>query len=190
MDVDIDLKTDFDPLQFFKTGIRASMIKEGELLKHPAGIYFQSVPKDQLTGLCAIPYDAAEQLGLLKVDFLHLSVLDHFTSKEQIRILSKTPPDWSLLEDRNVVKKLFHIHNYYNLVQKVRPKSVSDLADLLALIRPGKKKFLDGYLFDRDKVRPFLYQKEEGQYAFKRSHAISYALTIVLQLHLIKGKIL
>jgi DNA polymerase III alpha subunit len=190
MDVDIDLKTNFDPLDYFKTAIRASMIKTDELVKHPAGVYFQDVPVDAITGLCAIPYAEAEELGLLKIDFLHLSLLDNFDSKDEIRTLLKTEPDWFLLESASNVSKLFQISKHYDLVQRIKPRSVQDLADLLALMRPGKRKLLDAYVRDRENVRHALYMKEEGQYSFKRSHALAYALTIVLQLHLIRGGIL
>lgn len=190
MDVDIDLKTDFDPLDYFKTAIRASMIKNGDLAKHPAGVYFQDVPVDSITGLSAIPYEEAEELGLLKIDFLHLTLLDNFGHKDEIRALIKTEPDWFLLESASVVMKLFQIHKQFDLVQRLKPRSVEDLADLLALMRPGKRKLLDAYVQDRTNVRHLLYVKEEGQYSFKRSHALAYALTIVLQLHLIKGGIL
>lgn len=191
MDVDIDLKTDFDPMDYFPMAVRASMIKENDLVKHPAGAYFQSMHKDKVTGLAAIPYDRAEELGYFKVDFLHLSVLNFFDSKEEIRELSKIPPDWALLESAVVVKKLFQLHRHYDLVQQVKPRSVEELADCIALIRPGKRKLIAAYLKNKTEARKFLYRKEENeQYSFKKSHAIAYALTIVLQLHLIKGGIL
>ena len=57
MDVDIDFKTTFDPLEYFDTAIRASMVsKERQLIKHPAGVYFQSIPVDSVTGFAAVPY--------------------------------------------------------------------------------------------------------------------------------------
>lgn len=34
MDIDIDFKTTFDPKEVFKTCIPASVIKDGELVKH------------------------------------------------------------------------------------------------------------------------------------------------------------
>ena len=47
MDVDIDFKTTFDPLDYFDEAIRASMVnKDAQLIKHPAGVYFQSIPQD------------------------------------------------------------------------------------------------------------------------------------------------
>ena len=191
MDIDLDLKTDFDPLTFFPEAIRASMVKNNELTKHNVGVYFQSIPVDKMTGLAAIPYEQAEQEGYFKIDFLHLSVLDDFNSKEEIRQLLKIEPDWKLLMRPDVVERLFQIHRQYDLISKLAPKSVEELADAIALMRPGKRHLVDAYLKDKSLIRKELYKKpEDGKYYFKKGHAISYALNIVLQLHLIKGKIL
>lgn len=192
MDVDIDFPTTFEPETLFRTAVRASMIKNGDLVKHPAGMYFQTMPKDVATGLAAIPYDKAEQLGYTKVDFLHLSILNEFESKREIRVLLQTPPDWHLLESAVVVSKLFQIHKHYDLLQQVKPRSVEQLADCIALIRPLKRKLLSAYLKEPKVVRDrLLYVREEGdKTSFKKCHAIAYALTIVLQLHLIKAGIL
>lgn len=191
MDIDIDFRTDFDPLKYFNNAIRASMVKDHQLIKHPAGAYFQPIPVDSVTGLAAIPYEQAEELGYFKVDFLHLSLLDCFENKTQIRTLLKQEPDWSLLEDKNVVEKLFQIRNHFDLVSQIKPRSVQELADVIAILRPGKRKLLKEYLKDQKKVRPFLYrQNNEDKSAFKVSHSIAYALNIVLQLHLITGGIL
>ena len=147
--------------------------------------------KDRISGFAAIPYDEAEELGYFKVDCLHLSVLDYFGSKNEIRTLIKKEPDWMLLESAVHVQKLFQIHRHYDLISKIKPKSVIELADTIALIRPGKKYLLNAYLKNKELVRPEIYRKpDDGSYSFKKGHAISYALTIVLQLHLIKGGIL
>lgn len=189
MDVDIDFPTNFDPLEYFDNAIRASMIKKGQLVKHPAGAYFQTIPVDPKTGLAAIPHKEAANLGYFKVDFLHLSVLDWFSDKNQIRTLLRQEPDWALLEDPDEVAKLFQIHKHFRLVDKVKPTTVIELADIIALIRPGKRKLLATYLADPKGTRKELYNVvNKGDY--KKSHAVAYALTIVLQLHLIKGGIL
>lgn len=190
MDIDIDLQTNFDPLDIFKEATRASMVKNNDLIKHNVGVYFQSIPIDSMTGLAAIPYQQAEEVGYFKVDFLHLSLLDVFETKEEIRELLKLEPDWSLLLKEDVVEKLFQIHRQYNLVSKLAPKSVEELADCIALMRPGKRHLVDAYIKDKTLIREELYRKpEDGKYYFKKPHAISYALNIVLQLHLIKGGI-
>lgn len=190
MDIDLDLQTSFNPLDYFDAVV-ASMEQNSVLKKHPAGIYFQDIPKDNISGLSAIPYKEAEELGYVKFDLLHLSILDMFEDKEEIRILIKQEPDWSLLEVEENVEKLFQIHNNFKIIQAIKPKSVIDLADCLALIRPGKRKFLKAYLVNKDAVRAVLYMKNNSDsYIFKKGHAIAYALTIVLQLHLIKAGLL
>ncbi len=191
MDVDIDLKPNFDPLKYFKEAVRASMVKNNELVKHPAGAYFQSIPVDSITGLAAIPYEQAEEAGYFKIDFLHLSTLDYFDNKQQVRTLLKKEPDWLLLQSPDVVSKLFQIHKHYNLLVQMKPTSVQELADVIAIVRPSKRQLLKSYLKDKEAVRPFLYrQRDDDKSSFRRSHSIAYALTIVLQLHLIKAGIM
>lgn len=187
MDIDLDLQSSFNPGVFFNKGVQASMVKTGKLVKHPVGIYFQNIAKDPITQLAAIPYKQAEQLGYFKVDFIHLSLLDSFKSKQQIRKLVKIPPNWKMLEDRNVVERLFHIHDHFDLIQRVKPQSIEELADCVALIRPGKYKLIPIYLKDKKLARTFLYIKKDQQYTFKKGHAISYAINIVLNLHLISS---
>lgn len=191
MDIDIDLPSDFDPLEHFDTAIRASMVKDGIIKKHPVGVYFQHMAEDKISGLSAIPYEEAEELGFLKIDFLHLTLLDHFGSKEEIQQLLKVEPDWLLLQRPDVVRRLFQIHQHFDVIARVRPQSVQELADCIALIRPAKRGLLEPYLKDKEAVRPHLYTKPENdRYYFKHGHAIAYALNIVLQLHLIKGGLL
>lgn len=191
MDIDIDFQSTFDLNNVIEDAVPASMVKKGELVKHPCGYYLQTIPVDSYTGLAAIPYDKATEEGYFKIDFLHLSLLDNFSNKQEIRDLLKIEPDWSLLVDPTVVPKLFQLHRNHTLLARVKPRSVEEIADCIALIRPFKKEYLEPYLMDKEKVRPYLYRQEgDDKSSFKRSHAIAYALTVVLQLHLIKqGKL-
>lgn len=191
MDVDIDFRTDFDPLSVFKNAVRASRVHNGELKKHNVGVYFQHIPKDKLTGLAAIPYNKAHEYGYFKIDFLHLSLLDHFDSKDEIRALLRREPNWTLLQSPSVVTKLFQLHKHYDVVSRVKPQSVQEIADCIALIRPAKRFLIEAYVKDREAIRSELYRKpDEDLPYFKRSHSVAYALTIVLQLHLIEAGIL
>lgn len=186
MDIDIDFPSNFDLSKIVKDATPASMVKKGELVKHPCGYYLQTIPIDPVTKLAAIPYDRATEFGYFKIDFLHLSLLDGFTSKQEIKDLLKVDPKWDLLTDPIVVPKLFQLHRNHALLVKVKPQSVQEIADCIALIRPFKRDYLEPYLLDRNKVRPYLYRQDgEDKSSFKRSHAIAYALTVVLQLHLI-----
>lgn len=189
-DIDIDFPTDFNPLGIFKDVVLASMVHNKQLVKHPSGAYLQTIPVDKQTGLSAIPYKEAEQLGYIKIDFLHLSLLDVFKSKKEIRALMKKDPDWSILSDEKVIEQLFQLHNHVDVVKNIKPTSVEELSDCVALIRPAKRYLIDIYLGNKEIARKYLYKKgDDNQYYFKKSHAVAYAMTIVLQMHLIKSGI-
>ncbi len=189
MDVDVDTATTFNAVKLFPW-TKASLVKNGELSPHPCGVYPQPIPKDPLTGLAAIPYAEAEELGFFKIDFLHLSVYDYFSSREEIEQLLEIEPDWNLLLVPQEQKKLFQLSNHGDVLDAVRPRSVEELADVLALIRPGKKKLIKLYTAQREACRRMLYAKDESGYSFKKSHAIAYSMVIMLQLHLISAGIL
>ena len=191
MDIDIDFKPSFDPRTVLPQAVPASMLRDDDLAKHPCGHYLQNIPVDDITGWSAIPYKNAEDEGYFKIDFLHLSVLDYFESKHEIRTLLKVEPDWDILLDPDEVAKLFQISKHAAILSQVRPKSIQELADVVALIRPDKRHLLQDYRRDKKKIRPHLYrQNGDDKSSFKRSHAIAYAMTIVLQLHLIKAGVL
>jgi hypothetical protein len=63
------------------------------------------------------------------------------------------------------------------------PKSISQLAAVLAMIRPAKR-----YLIGEDwnTVNAEVWQKPAGdEYYFKKAHAVAYAAAIVVQMNLI-----
>lgn len=191
-DIDLDLPTTFNPIDVFPQAIPASMVKDENIQPHPCGVYLQPIPQDKLTGLAAIPYEEAEELGYFKMDFLHLTLLDYFSDKNQMRQLLEQEPDWNLLQIPSVVMKLFQLSKHYDILTQIKPQSVQELADVIALIRPSKKYLINRYMSsfrtsNVSEVRKELYTKtKHGGVYFKKAHAIAYAMTIVLQLHLIK----
>ena len=194
MDIDIDMRSDFNASETFPNTIKAMMQeKNGKIKKHPVGHYFQDIPTDSVTGLAAIPYKLAEDKDYYKIDFLTLNLLDNFESKDEVRQLTMIEPDWDLLLDASIYDDLFQLGGYYTLVSQLRPRSVPDVADCIALIRPGKRDLSNRYISatkqGRLALRQELYKKPvNGAYYFKKSHATAYALTIQLQLHVIKAK--
>lgn len=188
-DIDIDTPSSFDPTKIFGW-LRASMVKDGFLVPHPCGLHPQSIPKDPISGLAAIPYKEAQDHGYFKIDFLHLGVYDSFSSREEIDALLELEPDWSLLTNEAAQQKLFQLSKHGDILNTVQPKNIEELADVLALIRPGKRQLLKLYMAQRESTRRILYARDEQGYSFKKSHAIAYALVIKLQLLLIQAGIL
>lgn len=187
MDIDIDTRPDFDPIEIFPEWTRASIIsKDGRNTPHNCGVYVQNVPRDPITGIAAIPYKEAENIGFFKIDFLHLHIYSYFESHEEIKQLLKIEPNWTLLKSPSTVKQLFQLGDHFQILSQLCPTSIDDVADALALIRPSKMHLIGMYMSDKKNARALLYIKEDSDaYAFKKAHAYAYAQVIVLQLHLI-----
>lgn len=188
MDIDIDV-SDNKRVRDILSCTRASIVENGELKPHIVGLYFQRIPTDVITGLAAIPYDLAEDYDYKKIDILNLSILENFSSKEQIRKLLQRTPNWKLLWNDECIPKLFHLSKHGDTLKKIRPTTVEELADTLALIRPNKKHLIPKYINNKASARKELYVKNDAS-DLRKSHAIPYALIIVLQLHLIEADII
>lgn len=196
MDIDVDIVPGVKINSIIPEATAASTIKNGSLVKHPVGWYFQRVPRDEVSQLCAIPYDVAPSYGMFKIDFINLHILSKVESKDELRRLINTEPNWDMLLDDQVVTQLFHLGNHFDLVSQCRPKSIDEIADCLALIRPGKRELLSKYMDVKSSdnpqdVREFrsrLFAKDPTdptKYTYKKSHAIAYAHVVVLQMHLL-----
>ena len=190
MDIDIDISPKTKISKIFPEWPRASLVKDEKLHPHPCGYYQQEMAKDDITGLAAIPHNFAEDIGYVKLDFLNLNFYQSFSSRQEIEELLKEDPDWGLLLLPSVQGKLFQLAKHGELLNEVRPRSIDEIADVMALIRPGKRILLGLYKKDRINTRKMLYFKDETGFAFKRAHSYAYAMVVVLQLHLVElGKL-
>lgn len=181
MDIDIDLKNRQQVLDKI-TYINASRITETENTLHRTGIYVQPIPCNPITNASTIDYKEAEKRKYFKIDLLNVSVYDDIKSNEHLENLLKTEPVWELLEYEEFSSKLFHIGQYGHILRKMKPKSVEELAIVLAIIRPAKKHLIGK---SWEEVRKEVWSKSEDGYQFRKAHAISYAMAIVVQMNLL-----
>jgi hypothetical protein len=162
----------------------AMRVDKGKKFKHNTGIYLQDIPYDPFSNLSTIDYQTAENRGYQKIDFLNVSIYEGIRDESHLQHLLDVEPLWDLLEHQDIVDKLFHINGHFNIVSKLKPKSIEQLAAVLAIIRPAKR-----YLIDQDwnTIMKEVWEKptEEDLYFFKRSHAVAYAAAIAVQLNLI-----
>ncbi|MDA3806869.1 MAG: hypothetical protein PF440_03060 [Thiomicrorhabdus sp.] len=177
-----DIDIDTSPVtQKSEYGISAMIYNEDQerIAPHPSGIYLENVPMDDFTGLCAFDYKYGNDNGFMKVDLLHNSVYSNFKSKAEIYDALEHDIRWELFLDESVVTTLPHLAKHYNIVSKLKPKSVMDLSDILAIIRPGKIELLPEYIKNKERTRARLYKRPRQGMYFKKSHAVSYAMMIV-----------
>ena len=105
-------------------------------------------------------------------------------SERELVELMIQDPDWSMLTDSKVVDNLFHLNGHFNIVSKLEPKNVEQLAAVLAIIRPAKRHLMHKFWID---ILKEVWEKpKDGSYFFKKSHAIAYAHAIVVQMNLMR----
>lgn len=185
-DIDIDVK-DRDVLLEKLKHIPASIIQNGEIKKHNTGVYFTDIPTHPFTNSANIDYKEAEDRGYFKLDILNVGVYDKVKNEKHLQELIDQEPDWSLLEHKEIVEQLFHVHNHFDIVNKLKPKSVEELAAVLAIIRPAKRHLLNE---SWNNINENVWKKPtDDSYYFKKSHAVGYALAICVQLNVLSNLI-
>ena len=185
-DVDIDMANREDFLRLVNHTPASIKHEDGTYSKHNTGVYFQTIPSFPLEGFSSIEYETAEEDGWFKVDVLNNGIYKDVRDESHLTELMNIEPLWDLLEHEEFVSQLFHISNYSNILVQYKPTSVEQLAMILAIIRPGKKQLIGKSWNEITKqvwVKP-----TDGSYYFKHSHAIAYAVAIVVQMNLICEK--
>jgi hypothetical protein len=181
-DIDIDFVDRDQALKLFKH-IKASRVDNDQLIKHNTGVYLHEVPVNAIEDLCSVPYEVAEERNYFKIDFLNVGIYNGVTNEEHLVTLMNREPLWDLLLDDNFNSLLFHVNGHGGILREMKPKTVEQLAAVLAMIRPAKR-----YLVGRDwqTVMKEVWAKPAGdEYFFKKSHATAYAVAIVVQMNLI-----
>lgn len=185
-DVDIDMTNRDDFLRLVNHTPASIKNNDGTYSKHNTGVYFQTIPTFPLEGFSSIEYETAEEDGWFKVDVLNNGIYKDVRDEAHIIELMNIEPLWDLLEHEEFVSQLFHISNYSNILARYKPTSIEQLAMILAIIRPGKKHLI-GKSWD-EITKQVWVKPTDGSYYFKHSHAIAYAVAIVVQMNLICEK--
>ncbi len=183
-DIDIDLG-DRDKLLSIIDHIPAS-IRKNEVKKHNTGIYVTDIPYDPVNNISSIDYELAEERGYMKLDILNVHVYNQV--RDELHLIELMhEPNWALLNDQKFVEQLIHLGNHYNSLRKMPEpvNSIARLAMFLAVIRPGKKHLIG---LPWNEVSKTIWEKEEGTYSFKKSHAVAYAHLVVVHMNLLSNE--
>ena len=181
-DIDIDFFNRDSALECLKH-ITASRVDGDQSVKHNTGVYFHSVPVDAAKNISAVPYDRADELDYFKIDFLNVNIYKGVRDETHLKELMGREPLWDLLEQEDFVNLLFHVNGHSKILKIMTPRTVEQLAAVLAVIRPAKR-----YLIGRpwEEVLQEVWTKPVGdEYYFKKSHATAYAVAVVVQMNLI-----
>lgn len=184
-DIDIDLG-DRDKLLSLISHTKAA-IRKNDVKKHNTGVYVTDIPYDPVNDVSAIDYEIAEDRGYIKLDLLNVHVYNKVRDEMHLVELMREP-DWSKLNDPTFVEQLIHLGNHYNSLRKMPEpvNSIPRLAMFLAMIRPGKKHLIGLSWNEASKT---IWDKDEGTYSFKKSHAVAYAHLVVVHMNLLTDEL-
>ena len=155
--------------------------------KHNTGVYCHKIPINPINGQASIDYVKAEERGYFKIDFLNVGIYQDIKNEEHLNNLLQTEPLWDLLQHEEFVNQLFHLSGHGDVLKKTCPTSVEQLGAVLAMIRPAKR-----YLIGKDWttiMNEVWIKPKTGEYYFKKAHAISYAMAVVVHMNLLCEKI-
>lgn len=191
-DIDIDFgnrdlileKINHIPAAMYNAKVSNQINHQSSTRKHATGVYVTEIPYDPVNDMAAIDYEIAEERGYMKIDMLNVHVYKMVKDENHLVELMREP-NWSLLNDPNFVKQLMHLGNHFNSIQRMPEpiNSIPRLAMFLAVIRPGKKHLIG---LPWAEVSKTIWEREEGTYSFKKSHAIAYATLVVVHMNLLK----
>lgn len=184
MDIDIDFAN--RDVILSKIEHRVARLETGK--KHNTGIYPTEIPHNPVDNLSTLDYKEAEDRGYFKIDFLNVSIYKDVRDEEHLIQLMRTEPIWDLLLQDDFVNLLFHVNGHGSILRQMEPKSIEQLAAVLAMIRPAKR-----YLIGKEwttVMKEVWTKPENDEYYFKKAHAVSYAMAVVVHMNLLCEKML
>ena len=151
--------------------------------KHNTGVYVTECPHNPVDKLSTIDYETAEDRGYFKLDFLNVSIYKDIKDETHLMSLMRKEPLWELLVHKDFVEKVFHLSGHDSLLKQLKPQSVEQLAATLAIIRPAKRHLASK---DWETIMKEVWVKPtNGEYYFKKAHAVSYAMACVVHMNLL-----
>lgn len=184
MDIDIDFAD--RNLLLSQIEHRIAVLENGK--KHNTGVYVTEIPHNPVSGLCTIDYKTAENRGYFKLDFLNVHIYKNVKDNEHLEELMKRDPMWELLEHEEFTDQIFHLSGNAKIVKILKPKNIEQLAATLAMIRPSKRHLATeswDVIFKEVWLKP-----DNDDYYFKKSHAFSYAMAVIVHMNLICDKLI
>ena len=178
-----DIDIDFADRDILLSQIKHRIAKLDTDKKHNTGVYVTECPHNPIDNLSTVDYKTAEERGYFKLDFLNVSIYKDVKNETHLNTLMEKEPLWQLLEHKDFSDQVFHLNGHSELLQQLKPTSVEQLAATLAMIRPAKRHLVNETwqtIFEEVWKKP-----EDGNFYFKKAHAVSYAMACVVHMNLI-----
>ena len=178
-----DIDIDFADRDIVLSKLQHRVAKLDSEKKHNTGVYVTEIPHNPVDNLSTIDYKTAEERGYFKLDFLNVSIYKNIKDEMHLQDLIRKEPLWDLLTHDEFVDNVFHLSGHGEICRILKPTSVEQLAAVLAIIRPAKRHLITE---DWTTILNNVWTKpEDDAYYFKKAHAISYAMAVVVHINLL-----
>ena len=178
-----DIEIDFADREQILSLIDHRIAKLDTNKKHNTGVYVTEIPHNPVDNLSTIDYKDAEDRGYFKLDFLNVSIYKDIKDEAHLQTLMERKPIWELLEHKDFVDQVFHLSGHSDLLKRLKPTSVEQLAATLAIIRPAKRHLASQ---PWPTIMKTVWTKpKDGEYYFKKAHAVAYAMSCVVHMNLL-----
>ena len=181
-----DIDIDFADRDIILSHVKHRVAKLNNGKKHNTGVYVTEIPHNPVDNISTIEHKTAEDRGYFKLDFLNVSIYKDVKDEAHLQQLMEGEPQWELLEHDDFNNLVFHVAGHGNILRSMKPKSVEQLAAVLAMIRPAKRHLI-GQTWP-DIMTEIWTKPTNGEYYFKKAHAISYAMAVVVHMNLLCEK--
>ena len=182
-----DIDIDFGDRDIILSRLKHRVAKLPTGKKHNTGVYATEIPHNPIDNLSTIEHKEADERGYFKLDFLNVSIYKDVRDEAHLTELMERTPLWQLLEHQEFSDQVFHLNGHNELLKKLKPQSVEQLAAVLAMIRPAKRHLVNETW---QTINDSVWTKpEDGAYYFKKAHAISYAMACVVHMNLLCEKL-
>ena len=178
-----DIDIDFADRDVILSRIQHRVAKLDSGKKHNTGVYVTEIPHNPFNEIATIDHKTAEERGYFKLDFLNVSIYKDVRNEAHLQELMDKEPIWELLEHDEFSDQVFHLNGHNELLKKLKPQSVEQLAAVLAMIRPAKRHLANETW---QTILEEVWKKPtDGAYYFKKAHAVSYAMACVVHINLL-----
>ena len=182
-----DIDIDFADRDVILSHLKHRVAKLNTGKKHNTGVYATEIPHNPVDNLSTIEHKTAEERGYFKLDFLNVSIYKDVKDEVHLTDLMEREPLWQLLEHEEFSDQVFHLSGHGDLLKQLKPQSVEQLAAVLAMIRPAKRHLANQTwqtILEEVWTKP-----TDDAYYFKKAHAISYAIAVVVHMNLLCEKL-
>ena len=178
-----DIDIDFADRDVVLSMIRHRVAVINDEKKHNTGVYVTEIPHNPVDNYSTIDYKTAEDRGYFKLDFLNVSIYKDVRDDTHLQELMNKEPMWELLQHEEFVDQLFHLNGHTSILKQTCPTSVEQLAAVLAMIRPAKRHLI-GKTWN-EIMNEVWTKPTNNEYYFKKAHAVSYAMAVVVHMNLL-----